>query len=370
MLYLFAIIATVTLTLIFAAHYFLFHTVIKFFGIASRPLINVLRAASAVLPLSFILASILIARFNNLLVRLFYVAASAWLGFLFYLFLACVLFYAVLFLLKILSLNLNPKILIIILFSAAVAIGIYGLVAARQVKTISLEITLPNLPAAWQGKAVIFISDLHLGVVNNYALADRLARQIEALKPDLLLIGGDFYDGQKNIDLLRLANSFSRISAPAGKFFVTGNHEEFGDNSAFIKAITGAGITNLNNQLINLNGLQIIGLDYREAYSRDDFASALEKLNINQNQPSILLRHVPDKIEVAARAGISLMLAGHAHKGQLFPIQYIETLFYHGFQYGLNKSGATQVYTTSGAGVWGPPLRVLADPEIVLIKFK
>ncbi|MDP2708648.1 MAG: metallophosphoesterase [bacterium] len=370
MLYLFAIIALITLILIFFTHYLIFHIIVKVFGITSPVLVNVFRTAAALLPLSFILASILINRFNNFFVRLFYATTSTWLGFLTYFFLACVLFYAILYSNKLFSLNLNHRILIIALFTAAAAIGIYGLFAADNVKIKTLDIALPNLPEAWRGKTAVFISDLHLGAINNYEFADRLAEQINGLNPDLLFIGGDFFDGQKNIDLNRLARSFGRLNAPAGKFFITGNHEEFGDNSEFITAITGAGIISLNNQLIDLNGLQIIGLDYRDAYSRQAFSGLLAGLNIDKNKPSILLRHVPDKIEVAREAGISLMLSGHSHKGQLFPIQLIEILFYDGFQYGLKNAGSTQVYTTSGAGVWGPPMRVLADPEIVVIKFK
>jgi hypothetical protein len=253
---------------------------------------------------------------------------------------------------------------------AAVFIIIHGIFAAGNIKIKELNLALPNLPAAWRGKTAIFISDLHLGAIDNYKFAERVAGQIDELRPDLLFFGCDFFDGQKNVDLESLAKIFGAINAPSGKFFITGNHEQFGDDTAFINAINKAGIKYLNNEKAEINGLQIIGVDYRTAYGKNNFAAVLNNLQINKNQPSILLRHVPDKIKVAEQAGISLMLSGHAHKGQLFPIQFIEILFYDGFQYGLKNSGATQVYTSSGVGAWGPPMRILADPEIVHIKFK
>jgi len=370
MLYLFALIAIITLALVFFAQYFSFHVMAELFGITGRGYFNFFSAVSIFLPLIFILASFLIQRFNNIFVRLIYLITATWFGLVLYLFLASLLAYTILFLTRLFSFNLNGKLLGIEILVTAVVIVIYGIFAAQNIKIKELNLTLPNLPAAWQGKTAVYISDLHLGVIDNFRFAERIAERINDLHPDLLFIGGDFFDGQKNVDLDALAQIFGAIETPNGKFFVTGNHEQFGDDTAFINTVTNAGITNLNNQLINLNGLQIVGVDYRTAYSKNDFAAVLKKLEINKNQPSILLRHVPDKISVAEQAGISLMLSGHAHKGQLSPIQLIEILFYDGFQYGLKNSGATNVYTSSGAGTWGPPMRILADPEIVKIKFK
>jgi len=253
---------------------------------------------------------------------------------------------------------------------AAVVVVIYGLAQAQNIRIKKLELALPNLPKNWQGKTAVWISDLHLGAIENYDFSYHVAKLTENLRPDILFIGGDFYDGQKNVNLTELAKIFSRLDIPLGKFFITGNHEEYANKADFLKAISDSGIVYLNNQLINLNGLQIIGVDYGTAYSRKNFADILANLKIDRNKPSILLRHVPDKIDVAAQFGVSLMLCGHAHKGQLFPVQYIEALLYNGFHYGLKKIGQTLVYTSSGAGTWGPPMRILADPEIVEIKFK
>ncbi|MEI6596873.1 MAG: metallophosphoesterase, partial [bacterium] len=332
--------------------------------------LNLLKIIFFLLPLGFILASILIAKFSNIFIRLFYTVAASWFGVMLYFILACLLVYFILYLEKIFSFNVNQNVLVTSLFLIAAAIIIYGVIAAQNIKIKELNIALPNLPSEWRGKTAVFISDLHLGTIENYDFANQVAIQIENTKPDLLLIGGDFFDGQANVDLDRLAQIFSTIKTPLGKFFITGNHEEFGDNKKYIDAITGAGINVLNDKIVEINGLQIIGVDYKSTYNKNDYEAILENLKIDKNKPSILLRHVPDKMEVAPKFGISLELCGHAHKGQLFPIQIIEYFLYHGFQYGLKKSGDTQVYTSSGVGTWGPPMRILANPEIVKIKFK
>ncbi|MFA6306283.1 MAG: metallophosphoesterase [Patescibacteria group bacterium] len=370
MIYIFILAGVASLAAVFLTHYFLFQALVNFFNITGQIYLNALKIIFILLPISFILASILINRFANIFVRLCYTISASWFGIMLYLVLACLLAYFILYLGKLFSFSLNEKTLIIGLFLAAAAVIIYGIIAAQNIKIRELNIALPNLPAEWRGKTAVFISDLHLGAIDNYEFAARVTRQIDDLRPDLLLIGGDFFDGQANVDLDRLAQFFSTIKTPLGKFFVTGNHEEFGNNAKFIDAITKAGINVLDNKLAEINGLQIIGVDYKSAYSKSDYEAILANLKIDKNKPSILLRHVPDKMEVAPKFGVSLVLCGHAHKGQLFPIQIIEYFLYDGFQYGLKKSGATTVYTSSGAGTWGPPMRILADPEIARIKFE
>lgn len=370
MLYLFIIIAATTLVIIFLAHYFLYHTLVRFFDITDRTYLNALKTIFTLMSVSFIIASILINRFTSALARLYYTLAAVWLGVLLYFFLACLLVYLILLLAKFLPLSVNPKVLIFSLLLAAVAVVIYGVIAAQNIKIKRLDVALPNLPAAWEGKSAVWISDLHLGAIDNYEFAEKVAKQVDDLRPDLLFIGGDFYDGQVNIDLDLLAQIFSKLNAPRGKFFITGNHEEFGDNAKFVSAIEKAGITFLNNKMVDLNGLQLIGLDYKTAYNKNDFSAIMENFKIDKAKPSILLRHVPDKLEVAAEYGVSLTLCGHTHKGQLFPVYFVASLLYDGFGYGLKKIGQTLVYTSSGTGTWGPPMRVLADPEIVQINFK
>ncbi len=370
MIYIFILAGLASLAVTYLMHYFLFQTLVSFLNITGQIYLIILKIIFILLPISFIIASILIARFSNIIIRLYYTVSASWFGVMLYFVLACLLAYLIIFLGKIFSFNVNEKNLIIGLFLAATAIIIYGVIAANNIKIKELNINLPNLPKEWQGKTAVFISDLHLGTIDNYEFATKVTKQIEGLRPDLLLIGGDFFDGQANVDLDRLAQIFSTIRTPLGKFFVTGNHEEFGNNTKYIDAINNAGINVLDDKMVEINGVQIIGVDYKSAYSKNDYEAILANLKIDKNKPSILLRHVPDKMDVAPKFGITLELCGHAHKGQLFPVQIIEYFLYDGFQYGLKKSGSTTVYTSSGTGTWGPPMRILADPEIVKIKFE
>jgi uncharacterized protein len=79
---------------------------------------------------------------------------------------------------------------------------------------------------------------------------------------------------------------------------------------------------------------------------------------------------VPHELPTAQDAGISLQLSGHTHGGQIFPFTWLTTRIFGEYTYGLKRFGDLLVYTSSGVGTWGPPMRVGTQPEIVLIEFE
>ena len=94
------------------------------------------------------------------------------------------------------------------------------------------------------------------------------------------------------------------------------------------------------------------------------------RLAIDRAKPSILLKHEPSNLPVAQEAGINLMVSGHTHQGQLWPMEYVARWSYKGFAYGLKKLGEMQVFVSSGTGTWGPPMRVGTYGEIVVFIFE
>ena len=123
----------------------------------------------------------------------------------------------------------------------------------------------------------------------------------------------------------------------------------------------------LNNENVDVDGLQLLGVPYRHATNAEHLRSVLAQLRIDRTRASILVTHAPDHPEVAAEVGISLQVSGHTHLGQMFPFNLIARRIYRQFVYGLSRIGALQVYTSSGAGTWGPPLRVGSQSELVII---
>jgi predicted MPP superfamily phosphohydrolase len=85
--------------------------------------------------------------------------------------------------------------------------------------------------------------------------------------------------------------------------------------------------------------------------------------------PGILLNHAPVRLPIVEQAGFSLQLSGHTHGGQFLPFTWITRRVYGRFTSGLHSFGSLEVYTSTGAGTWGPPMRVGTRPEIVLLEF-
>ena len=188
-------------------------------------------------------------------------------------------------------------------------------------------------------------------------------------EPDAIFIAGDLYDGTA-IDAHSAAAPLSELKAPHGVYFVAGNHEQFGDDSKYLNAVAAAGVRVLRNEKVDLAGLQVVGVPYNQASNNGSLASVLRRVPLDRDRASILLTHAPDHPDIAEAAGFSLQLSGHTHLGQFIPWTWFARRTYRQFVYGLSRIGKMQVFTSSGAGTWGPPLRLGSNPEIVVLQFE
>jgi predicted MPP superfamily phosphohydrolase len=168
----------------------------------------------------------------------------------------------------------------------------------------------------------------------------------------------------------RFAQPFLGFSASLGSYFVSGNHEEFVNRAQYLEALRRAGVRVLEGEKATIDGLQIVGVPYHDLATPERFQSALQRADLDRGAPCVLLAHAPNRLWEAEAAGVSLQLCGHTHGGQFFPWTKIVSRIYGKFAYGLQQLGAMTVYTTCGAGTWGPPLRLGTNPEVVLIHFE
>jgi uncharacterized protein len=321
------------------------------------------------LSVSFIAASLFAFRYTNTALRAFYRVAAVWMGLLSFLFLAAVSSWLIFGVARLAGLDMNFHRTVEVLFGAAVVAGLYGVFNASWTRITRTTVRLTNLPAAWRGRRAALISDLHLGHVRNGRFLRRMVAKILKEDPDAIFIAGDLYDGTA-IDAGRAAEPLSKLVAPHGVYFVAGNHEQFADDSKYLNAITAAGVRVLSNEKVEVDGLQIIGVPYRKAVQDGQFKSVLHGIRLDRDRASILLTHAPDHPEIAEAAGVSLQLSGHTHLGQFIPWSWMARRIYRQFVYGLSRIGKMQVFTSSGAGTWGPPLRLGSNPEIVMLEFQ
>jgi predicted MPP superfamily phosphohydrolase len=321
------------------------------------------------LSVSFVAASLLAFRYTNALVRGFYKAAAVWVGVGSFLLLAAITAWIVFAVAWLARFNLNFHRGVEILFGVALVAGLYAVFNANWTRITRTTVQLANLPDAWRGRTAALISDVHLGHVHNGSFLRRMVTKILREKPDAVFIAGDLYDGTA-IDAGLAAEPLNKLTAPHGVYFVAGNHEQFGDDTKYLRAISAAGVRVLSNEKVEADGLQIIGVPYRNAVHGGNFASVLHGIRWDRERASILLTHAPDHPDIAEAAGVSLQLSGHTHLGQFIPWSWMARRIYRQFVYGLSRIGKMQVFTSSGAGTWGPPLRLGSNPEIVMLQFE
>lgn len=351
------------------AHWFIFHTLVVFCGNLSLAANLPLRVVLFLLTFSFIPSALLSFRFSGFFVALLYKIAAVWLGFLNYFFLAACLCWILDFALRLAALPAQRPMMAGILYALAVLTGIYGLINSLLIRIHHVSIHLPNLPASWRGRTALLVSDLHLGHINGLLFSRRIVNLAARIQPDIVFIPGDFFDGAR-VDPAKLAAPFSALSPPFGMYFVTGNHDEYGDLPHYLEALKAAGIHILKNEKVIVDGLAVLGIVYHESTHILHMRATLDSLRPDAGQPSILLSHVPNRLPIAEQAGIALQLSGHTHGGQLFPFTWLTRRAFGKFTHGLQSFGALQVYTSYGAGTWGPPMRVGTRPEVVLLQFE
>ncbi len=284
-------------------------------------------------------------------------------------FLAACLCWAVYESARLFGLHPNRRVLVLVLFGLALLASFYGVVNAAWTRIRRVPVRLPNLPESWRGRVAALVSDTHLGHVRGARFLARIVTRLTHLQPDIVFIVGDMYDGTF-AKVNELAAPLARLSAPWGAYFVAGNHEEFSDSTKYFDAVEQSGVRVLNGEKVTVDGLQIVGVHYRDSTNDDRFRAALRGAAVDRNRASILLTHAPDRVSIAEEEGFSLQLSGHTHGGQFFPFTWITSRLYGKFVYGLQRLGNLLVYTSYGAGTWGPPLRVGTRPEIVLLQFE
>lgn len=255
---------------------------------------------------------------------------------------------------------------------AGVGLSAFAVVQALRPPAVrSYEVPMAGLPQEADGTVVVALSDLHLGtLIGERWLAARV-EQVEAQKPDLVVLLGDLVEGHGRPAGDFLAG-FRRLSAPLGVWAVTGNHESHGSGAVNLKALGEAGVTVLHDRWVEVRpGLVLAGVDDLTSRHRSGKEGASIRKALDGRPPgaTLLLSHTPWQAEVAAREGAELMLCGHTHGGQIWPFNYLVALSYPMVGGRYEVAGMT-VLVSRGAGTWGPRMRLWRRGEILRVTLR
>lgn len=246
-----------------------------------------------------------------------------------------------------------------------------GLQSARPVVVAHEDVRVARSDGA-PVLRIAFASDFHAGATTDERVLRAACEAIDALEPDVLLLGGDFVSVRAN-DIHVLAPLLATISAPLGKFGVFGNHDLRANRPVVADALRQAGVRILVNETVQLpaphDDVTIIGFD-------DPIRGAPNgELLAGVDGVRVLLMHAPDGLLAAGDATFDLALCGHTHGGQVVmpggAILYLPhgelSRSYPGGSYRVGGGERRTLIVSRGVGCSTIPVRLLCGAEVHLI---
>ncbi|GAA4532464.1 metallophosphoesterase [Amycolatopsis samaneae] len=260
----------------------------------------------------------------------------------------------------------------------AAALLVTGNRAAMRVPPVrEVDVVVPRIGPGIDGLKIAVVTDTHFGPLDRTKWSERVVAAVNGLGADVVCHAGDLADGsvarrRKQVDPL------AGVHAALGRFYITGNHEYFGEAQAWLDHMAGLGWDTLHNRstLVERGGDRIVfaGIDDPTGAGSGlpghgpDLPAALD--GVPSEVPVVLLAHQPKQVTEAAEAGIDLQISGHTHGGQIWPFHLLVRLDQPTLG-GLSRHGErTQLYNSRGTGFWGPPFRVFAPSEITLLTLR
>ncbi len=254
-----------------------------------------------------------------------------------------------------------------VIWGIAIAGTIAGGVRAKQPpKQIQLSVQVPELTT--DVRRIVQVSDLHLGAILAQDQWETILDTIEAAKPEILLLTGDIIEDHTPRGHAQLRQFRERF--PDVPFYMTtGNHEKYSGADQLPELLASLDIRLLQQEVVDLGGLWLAGVDDPQITDYDTSVPAVLK-RVPAGAPMILMSHQPQVVRRVADRPATLVLAGHVHGGQLPPFQLLAPLSNGGYRSGLYREGDATLHLSNGAGTWGPPVRLFAEPDVVVLELE
>ena len=234
-----------------------------------------------------------------------------------------------------------------------------------------------------QNLRIIMFADAHVGTTfDGEGLANHM-KEMQKHNPDMLVITGDFVDnGTSKDEMMRSLKSLAEFKSKYGVYLVLGNHDKSSNgkafrgfsNDEFIDELKKHGVKVLQDEIELIdNEFYVIGrkdaFDERRGYSRKSMKEMLR--NIDKNKLMIVFDHQPNDYKNQIEEDIDLVLSGHTHGGQLFPINNVSKwMGMNDKIYGHEKIKNTDFIVTSGISDWEIKFKTGCRSEFVIIDIK
>ncbi len=248
-----------------------------------------------------------------------------------------------------------------------------SLVEPRAYERTETDILIHELPPAFDGFRIAQVSDVHHSPLVPLVDVERVVALAQSAGADMIALTGDYTTARVSY-VQPCAEALGTLHAPAGVWAVLGNHDHYTDAELTTRALERAHIGVLSNAHTTItrggDALQLVGVD-DWSWGKSDFARAFD--GVDTRKPTLLLSHQPIVLDMPETAGVSLILSGHTHGGQLrLPFVGAPVRFTGEFKYlrGHYRRDATQLYVSRGTGTVGLPIRFGAPPEIAVLRLR
>jgi predicted MPP superfamily phosphohydrolase len=257
--------------------------------------------------------------------------------------------------------------------AAAGAGGYGGLVARTDYELTETDIFIRDLTPAFDGFRIAQVSDVHHSSLVGLDEVRRVVELATGARADMIALTGDYTTASRQY-IEPCAEALAALAAPHGVWAVLGNHDHKTDPTLTRAALKRRGINVIDNANTRLarggDELQLAGIgDY--SWVDTDWGRAFA--GVDRRRPTVLLSHQPSVLDRPETEGVSLILSGHTHGGQVsLPLVGTPVAHLNEFKYvrGRFERGATQLYVTRGTGTIGLPLRFGARPEIAVLRLR
>ncbi len=245
-----------------------------------------------------------------------------------------------------------------------VAVVVIGAMRNNHPQIREYSAVIPQKSSEIQQLKIAFISDFHLRETTSRHLMERFVQKVTTANADIVLIGGDVLEGDRQDERLgEFEARFRQLKPKYGVYGVPGNHDLRGASATTF--FDRAGIHLLRDAVEKIdNAFYLVGRNDGRFKGRKSIAELLR--DCDRSLPVIVLEHRPTDLENVSRAGADILLSGHTHNGQLFPVSLFAKRQYE-LSWGYKLKNQTHVFVTSGIQVWGPPVRTAGRSEILII---
>lgn len=216
---------------------------------------------------------------------------------------------------------------------------------------------------------IVALSDMHLGYTIGRDELQRWVGLINKENPDIVLIAGDIVDNSIRPVLdADMAQDLRGIKSKYGVYAIMGNHDYMAGVAESAQFMKDSNIKLLRDETILIDStFYLVGRDDKTNPERKSLDQVMQ--GVDKSKPVILLDHQPYNLEEAEKNGVDFQFSGHTHRGQVWPLSLVTDMIYED-SYGFLKKGNTNIYVSSGIGIWGGKFRIGTQSEFAVVNIK